>query len=52
MKYEPFKKNFYVEHPDIAGLTYDEIKAYRKSLGLNDLDLFFTLKRDKSIMGR
>ena len=26
----PFEKNFYVEHPEVASLTEDEVAAYRK----------------------
>lgn len=32
VEYHPFKKNFYVEVPEIARLTNDEIEAYRLEL--------------------
>lgn len=31
--YEPFEKNFYEEHEEIAKMSHDEIIEYRKALG-------------------
>lgn len=31
IKLEHFEKNFYIQHPEIAGLSEDKIKEYRKS---------------------
>ena len=31
--YRPFRKNFYVEVPDLAKLTLEEVDAYRQELG-------------------
>ena len=31
--YRPFRKNFYIEVPDIKNMTKEEVKEYRESLG-------------------
>lgn len=32
--YEPFNKDFYEEDPSISGMSYQEVTAYRQSLGI------------------
>ena len=31
----PFRKNFYVELPEIAQMTPEKVEAYREKLGIN-----------------
>ena len=47
IEYQPFEKNFYSEHPDIAGLSPIQVIDLQQKLGIRwALVNFFTLPKD------